>query len=76
MGAAMSRMGTKRSGSSTQRPSKLHRVRAALVEEIRADEDERAARIEPYARRVPGSTAGDIPDDEQRPSNGGRRCLQ
>jgi beta-galactosidase GanA len=46
----------------------LHRVRAALVGEIRADEDERAARAD---RMLTDCRTRHIPDDEQRPRNGG-----
>ena len=46
----------------------LHRVRAALVRQIRADEDERAARVD---RMLAGCRTRHIPDDGQRPRNGG-----
>jgi hypothetical protein len=49
----------------------LHRGRAALVGQIRADEDERAAQVDRMLAEFRTHQAGDIPDDGRRPRNGG-----
>jgi hypothetical protein len=49
----------------------LHRVHAALVGQIRADEDERGAWVDRMLAECRARQGGDLPDDGQRPWEGG-----
>src|SRR5262249_55843630 len=50
----------------------LYRVRAALIGEIRVDEDERAARIDRMIAELRARRACDLPGDGAAPRDGGR----
>lgn len=48
----------------------LYRLRAALIGEIRVEEDERAARVDRMIAELRARRAGDLPDDSHRPRDG------